>query len=235
MLVLAVDTSGRSGSIALADYTGEPGACQVIESVALAGGNFSAELVPAIAGLLSKRGHPIHQLGGFSVVSGPGSFTGLRIGLAAIKAFAEITGKPIAAVSLLEVLAMSGGTAGRVLAVIPAGRSEFFVGEYELRGASANLIAERLLGLTALLDAAAGSVVVTSDHALVAWVRARAPQLPEILVKEVSSPGAQEIASLGCDQMFAGRTVTAASLEANYIRRSDPELLRDQQLGVRGS
>jgi len=85
MLLLATDTSGRSGSIALARGDAN-GSCEVIEVVPLAGGTFSVQLVPQIAALLAKRGFSKHDIGAFVVASGPGSFTGLRIGLAAIKA-----------------------------------------------------------------------------------------------------------------------------------------------------
>jgi len=72
--------------------------------VPLAGGAFSAQLVPQIAALLEKHGYSKHDLGAFAVASGPGSFTGLRVGLAAIKALAEALQKLIAAVSLLEAV-----------------------------------------------------------------------------------------------------------------------------------
>jgi tRNA threonylcarbamoyladenosine biosynthesis protein TsaB len=235
MLVLVVDTSGSKGSVALAAPGRERHACEIIECVPLDGGTFSAELVPRIAGLLMRHGFQVKQVSGFAVVSGPGSFTGLRIGLAAIKAFAEVTGKPIAAVSLLELLAVASGIEGSVLAAMGAGRTEFFVGEYELHGTSANLIAESLLAPAALLEAAAGSTVVTADKALVEFVRARDLKFPETFIKEVSLPGIAEIASLGCEKILAGQTVTSASLEANYIRRPDPELLREKQLGARSS
>src|SRR5579864_7698710 len=106
MLLLAVDTSGKHGSIALA-RCGPGDACEITEVVALAGGTFSAELVPQIAALLEKHGFSKSDIGAFVVVSGPGSFTGLRIGLTVVKALAEVLAKPIAAVSLLEVLATS--------------------------------------------------------------------------------------------------------------------------------
>src|ERR1017187_6523480 len=106
MLVLATDTSGKQGSIALAE--GEPdGTCRVLEVWPLAGGMFSAELVPQVAALLAKHGFSQHDIAAFAVASGPGSFTGLRVGLAAIKALGEVLGKPIAAVSLLEAVARS--------------------------------------------------------------------------------------------------------------------------------
>src|SRR6185312_4134021 len=104
MLLLATDTSGKFGSIALAQC--RPGDdCEVLEVVPLEGGTFSAQLVPQIAALLAKHGFTKENLDAFAVTSGPGSFTGLRVGLAAIKALAEILGKPIVAVSLLEAVA----------------------------------------------------------------------------------------------------------------------------------
>ena len=129
MLLLAVDTSGKHGSIALA-RCGPEADCSVIEVVPLDGGTFSAQLVPQIAALLVKHGSGKHDIGAFAVVSGPGSFTGLRIGLAAIKALAEVFAKPIAAVSLLEAIAVAGGQRGKVIAVLDAGRGDVYAGEY---------------------------------------------------------------------------------------------------------
>ena len=117
MLLLAADTSGKHGTIALA-RCGPGAVCDVIEVVPLEGGTFSAQLVPQIAALLAKHSFNKSDIGGFAVVSGPGSFTGVRVGLAAIKALAEVLGKPIAAVSLLEAIAVAGGARGKVTAVI---------------------------------------------------------------------------------------------------------------------
>ena len=101
MLLLVVDTSGKNGSMALARVTASGSTVEIVEEIALAGGTFSAQLVPQTAVLLQKHGYSKSDLSGFVVVSGPGSFTGLRVGLAAIKAMAEILRKPIAAISLL--------------------------------------------------------------------------------------------------------------------------------------
>src|SRR3954468_21809245 len=105
MLLLAVDTSGRNGSIALARCVA-PDVCKVLEVAALEGGTFSAQLVPQIASLLSVHHVTKDDLDAFVVVSGPGSFTGLRVGLAVIKALGEILAKPIVPVSFLDVVAM---------------------------------------------------------------------------------------------------------------------------------
>ena len=124
MLLLITDTSGKHGSVALARASASPDEVKVIESVPLAGGTFSAQLVPQIAALLARHGFSKTDIGAFIVVSGPGSFTGLRVGLAAIKALAEILHKPIVPVSLLEVVAVASRVSGKLLAVLDAGRGE---------------------------------------------------------------------------------------------------------------
>src|SRR5690348_8250031 len=103
MLVLAIDTTGRQGSISLAH--GDKDSFDLIETVPIQGGTFSAELVPQTAELLTRNNLRKGDLDAFAAASGPGSFTGLRVGLAAIKALAEILQKPIAAVSMLEAIA----------------------------------------------------------------------------------------------------------------------------------
>src|SRR5271169_3216009 len=111
-LLLAVDTSGKNGSLALARATPGQNEIDVLQVVHLAGGAFSAQLIPQIGALLQKHRYTKNDLGAFAVASGPGSFTGLRVGLAAIKALAEVLQKPIAAVSLLEAVAVGTGAPG---------------------------------------------------------------------------------------------------------------------------
>ena len=94
MLLLTVDTSGRNGSLALARVSGR--ALELVEEVALAGSTFSAQLVPQTAALLAKYGYGKPDLAGFAVVSGPGSFTGLRVGLG-IGWMALVAGELVAA------------------------------------------------------------------------------------------------------------------------------------------
>ena len=87
MLILATDTSGEHGSIALVRCAANTSS--TLQVVPLEGGTFSAQLVPQIAELLAKHGLSKADLDAFAVATGPGSFTGLRVGLAAIKALAE--------------------------------------------------------------------------------------------------------------------------------------------------
>ena len=172
MLLLAIDTSGKQGSIALA-RAGEPtaeGDFEVIEIAPLVGGTFSAQLIPQIAELLSRNGYMKTDIGAFAVVSGPGSFTGLRIGLAAVKALAEVLDKPIAAVSLLEVCVLASGAQGKFMAALDAGRSEVYVGEYEIPSLPARSTgagsARTPLEQKEFLAQAKGWTVVTPDSVL---------------------------------------------------------------------
>ena len=102
----------------------------MIESAAIAGGTFSAQLIPTLAALLKKHGYGVKDLGGFAAASGPGSFTGLRVGLSAIKGLAETLHKPIATVSVLEALASLAARDGKIAAAMDAGRKEVFLGVY---------------------------------------------------------------------------------------------------------
>jgi tRNA threonylcarbamoyladenosine biosynthesis protein TsaB len=214
MLLLAADTSGKHGTIALA-RCGPDNAFNVIEVVPIEGGTFSAQLVPQIAALLAKHGFNKTDIGGFAVASGPGSFTGVRVGLAAIKALAEVLQKPIAAVSLLEALAVSGVSPGKVLAVMDAGRGEVYAGEYEVHGNDVRLLQERLLVRVELLEAAKGSTIVTADSGLAD--SARQAGLP---VDEVELPRSDVMARLGWQKIQAGKIVSPEGLEANYLRSS---------------
>ncbi|HTM37167.1 MAG TPA: tRNA (adenosine(37)-N6)-threonylcarbamoyltransferase complex dimerization subunit type 1 TsaB [Terriglobales bacterium] len=216
MLILGVDTSGKNGGIVLVHCETE--ASRTLELVPLEGGTFSAQLVPQIAALLEKHGITKHQIGAFAVVSGPGSFTGLRVGLAAIKALAEILKKPIAVVSRLEASVLGSKREGRVTAVLDAGRGEVYAGTYSVQGERANCLGEEILSTGSLLERAAGETVVAAD-----------PKLADLLnehgvkVIRIQAPRADAIASIAFHKLQCGEAVTPEALDATYIRRSDAE------------
>jgi len=214
MYLLATDTSGRDGSIALARCE-QDGSCDILEIVPLAGGMFSAQLVPQVIVLLASHRLRKQDIDAFAVASGPGSFTGLRIGLAAIKGLAEILDKPIAAVSLLEALAHSTTGQGRVIAALDAGRGEFYTGIYESDGVSWKLASESLLTQSELLHSAVDCVLVTPEPVLVAAARGHGVE-----VMEVERPRSDAIARLGWKKILAGEVVSPEALDANYIRRA---------------
>ena len=218
MLILAADTSGKQGSIALAHGLNN-GKSDVIEVVPLTGGTFSAQLVPQVAALLSKHGFKKQDIDAFAIASGPGSFTGLRVGLAAIKGLAEILEKPIATVSMLEAVATAGGMQGRVLAVLDAGRREVYAGEYQVAADRARMIDERLITLEALATSVDGLTLMTPEKSIAETLAAKGISVVEVPVQQSDA-----IASLGWKKILAGETVSPEALEANYIRRTDAEI-----------
>lgn len=220
MLLLTIDTSGKSGSLGLAQVNERNPDVSLVESIPLAGGTFSAQLVPQIAALLAKHTYTKFDLDGFAVIAGPGSFTGLRVGLAAVKALAEVLHKPIAAISLLEAVAASTRASGNLFAVLDAGRGEVYVGDYESADIP-RMRSERLLSREELVSDAkvSQSIVVTPDVPLTEALRAVGIQC-----EQVPHPATEVIARLGWRRILKGTTVGPEGLEANYIRRSDAEI-----------
>ena len=242
-LLLAVDTSGKDGSVALARAMPGQDEIDVLEVVPLTGGAFSAQLVPQIAALLANHGYSKSDLGAFAVASGPGSFTGLRVGLAAMKALAEALQKPMVAISVLEAVAYSGasqgasqGTSqgtgrGRVLAILDAGRGDIYVGDYELNPQvhmQARMHNERLLSreefiaeaqVEAKVLEAKRKAVVTPDAVLAEKI-----QSAGIQIELIEYPNSGVLARLGWEHLQRGETVRPEELEANYLRHSDAEI-----------
>src|SRR3954451_17692603 len=146
MLILSIDTSGKNGSLTLARGDGE--LFQLIASSPVEGGTFSAQLIPQIARLLSENNLKKSNIDAFAAATGPGSFTGLRIGLTAVKGLAEILRKPIAAVSVLEACVVKSGIKyddARVFAALDAQRNDVYLGEYMLNKGRASRIDELLV------------------------------------------------------------------------------------------
>jgi len=221
MLLLAADTSGQNGSIALAEATDGQSRVRIVEVLPLDGRAFSAQLVPRISGLLQQHGRSKTQLSAFAVVTGPGSFTGIRVGLAAIKAFAEALRKPVVAISLLEAIARVAEPRSRVLAVLDAGRTDVYVGDYEVDASDRAVVrmhSERLLSREEFSTEAhvtPAKTVVTPDSLLAAGL-----QSAGVEVELVVYPDSGVIAQFGWERLQRAETVRAEDLEANYVRHS---------------
>jgi tRNA threonylcarbamoyladenosine biosynthesis protein TsaB len=216
MVILAVDTSGRHGSVALcrSDATN----FEVLGLAPLEGGTYSARLIPAIGDLLHTAGLCKSQIDGLVVVDGPGSFTGLRVGLSTVKALCEILQKPLAVVSMLEALAIKYGKEDEeVTAVLDAGRGEVYVGEYRVGREGAILVQQSIQKL---------DLFVQQAESLKSRVLTTFSKLAETLTKVtlVDALQADGIAGIGVHKLLAGETENPATLDANYIRRSDAEL-----------
>jgi tRNA threonylcarbamoyladenosine biosynthesis protein TsaB len=216
MLILGVDTSGKDGSITLVQF--EQGSARTLEVVPLVGGTFSAQLVPQISELLSRHGINKRDIDGFAVVSGPGSFTGLRVGLAAIKALAEVLQKPIAAISLLEAVARASGIQGDVVATLDAGRREVYAANIQISGSQTTISHQRLLTLAEFVSANGSCQIVTPDAKIADFVREKS-----LRVMQIDHPRADVVARLGFEKIQAGEVISPEALDANYIRRSDAE------------
>ena len=168
----------------------------------------------------------------YAVAAGPGSFTGLRVGLTAVKGWAEVHQKPIAAVGALEAVAAQAQTPVRWLVpVIDARRGQVFVGIYErsegglkLHGNEVVMTpAEFLDHVRAKLAEAAFAFVSPTPEVI-------APHIAEAKfagkpVEAVSTVLAPWIGRLGFARAQRGELVDALHLDAHYIRRSDAELL----------
>lgn len=219
MFILGIDTSGKSGGVTLAEADAQN--FRVLGSDAIAGGTFSAQLVPTVAALLEKSRLSIRDIGGFAAASGPGSFTGLRVGLSAIKGLAEVLHKPIATVSLLEGLATSSHQNGKVIAALDAGRSEVFYGLYEVESGNATCLNEQLLSANEFVEQTRKpdiALTLTSDPALAEKLAAA------VQVHLTERPDSSLIARIGARKLMAGQTVPVEALDANYLRRSDAEI-----------
>jgi tRNA threonylcarbamoyladenosine biosynthesis protein TsaB len=217
MLILGVDTSGKDGSIALVKF--EQGSARTLEVVALEGGTFSAQLVPQICDALNRRALTKRNIDGFAIVSGPGSFTGLRVGLAAIKALAEVLQKPIVAISLLEAVARVCGKYGELTAVLDAGRGEVYAADFQVSEAQTTISNQQLVTLAEFASAKGNRQIVTPHAKIADFMGERA-----LRVIQIDRPRADMIARLGFEKIDAGDVVSPEILDANYIRRSDAEV-----------
>jgi tRNA threonylcarbamoyladenosine biosynthesis protein TsaB len=135
MQIVAIDTSGRHGSLAV--LSGEADQAVVLHEVVLGSDQRTAQsLAPALRDLLADVGWPPQTTGMVAVTVGPGSFTGLRIGVTTAKAFAYAVGAEIIGVNTLEVLASQVPRAASPLwAIMDAQRQELFAARFESNGA----------------------------------------------------------------------------------------------------
>jgi len=209
--VLAIDTTGEHGSLALLE--GE----RIIEETALhSPEGFGHILFSGIQDLLKRHAWSIEDLDGFASASGPGSFTGVRVGLTAVKGLAEATGRRVVAVSNLQAMAWFGTRPLRA-PLIDARRGEIYGAVYD-----------------ATLELVRDEVVVK----LPVWLRTLPPGDLELITSGVLVPPETAIPILQAPPILAGaigaiavrrfaksESMDPSEIDANYVRRSDAELL----------
>jgi len=233
VLILAIDTCDAHGSVALVEN-------QIILSTAQhdSGEDYSIWLPPAIDRVLNAVGRRIADVGIYAAAAGPGSFTGIRIALTTVKAWNEVFGKPIAAVSRLEAFAIQAvGSSDSprpefVAACCDAQRGQLYGALYQREGSSHQAIGDARVVTPGELIHWAGEVAgdrpaawVSPDPASLAsepaWQERAArgeafEQVPRFV--------APAIAKIAIQLAAQNRLTDALSLDANYIRRPDAEV-----------
>jgi tRNA threonylcarbamoyladenosine biosynthesis protein TsaB len=213
MRILLIHTAGGEGSVALADTEASQA---IVASEMLPGRTSSERLVPAVRRLMEGLGWRLGELTAVVVVHGPGSFTGVRVGLSAAKGLSEAGGVGLIAVSRLALLAASIDVErGPVHAVLDAGRGEFYYGEYVGR----LCLREALMGGEDVRTAVAGGVVVACEAKVAGGLGGLGVE-----AQLVEEPSAGDALALALRRIEAGDFDDATTLDANYMRRTDMEI-----------
>jgi tRNA threonylcarbamoyladenosine biosynthesis protein TsaB len=210
--ILALDTTSEFGSIALRS-NGET----VAEVERHSTEGFAHLIFGEIDSLLQQTAVRLAEIDCFAAASGPGSFTGVRVGLSAVKGLAEATGKPAAAVSNLQALASFGNLPLRAV-VLDARRGEVYVAVYDATLEA--VLPEQVLKLAVWLDS-----LDAPEYEFIADPKFRVAlegtRFDTMLFLEAPRYLASAVAS--CAERMPW--LDPAALDANYVRRSDAELL----------
>jgi tRNA threonylcarbamoyladenosine biosynthesis protein TsaB len=211
MRFLMIHTAGAEGSVALGDTEA---AQAIVATEVLPGRTSSERLVPAVRRLMGASGWTLGELAAVVVVHGPGSFTGVRVGVSAAKGLSEAGGVPLIAVSRLALLAGSVDDDGQqVHAVLDAGRGEFYYGEYVGR----RCVREVLMSAQDVIATASGGLVVVCEAKV-------AESLAELRPRLMEEPSAGDALSFAVERVASEEFDDAATLDANYLRRTDAEI-----------
>jgi tRNA threonylcarbamoyladenosine biosynthesis protein TsaB len=238
-LILAIDTATRAGSVALAR-----GAKVLSLQTGDKETSHSVDLISTVEAALESIGAKLNDVELFAAASGPGSFTGLRIGLASIKSFAVSSGRRCVGVPTLAAIAHAAGTSAHTVALLPAGRGEVFAQVFSVDGDGV-----RPLDNPAHLSPAAVLEKYSTTEKLV-WAGEGAHSYSRAIGERAKATGlgwtepgsrsdseamgwmlaprcdelAGSIAALAHDEYRAGRTTSPDELRAIYVRPSDAEI-----------
>jgi len=228
MYILGIETSTKTGSVAVVSDAGVIAQYSLNIEV-----THSERLMSTVDRVLRDTGLAIADMDGYAVAIGPGSFTGLRIGLAAIKGLALATGKPVAAVPTLRVLAWNLPFAAYpVCPMLDARKNEVYAALYQFDGARlVQTMPETVAGLSLLAERISGKVVITGEAALLfqenigklfgdrALIAPRAAVLPSAAI----------VAEIGLDMIRNNEQADPDSLVPLYIRRPEAEVVWEKR------
>jgi tRNA threonylcarbamoyladenosine biosynthesis protein TsaB len=230
MNLLALDTCDARGGVSVLRDD------QILNTVVHdTSDDYSVCLLPAIDRALKASGLAFADIDVYVAASGPGSFTGVRVGLTTVKAWAEVTGKPIVGVSRLEALATQAGSAAEFVAAFTnAQRKQIFGSLYRREAEQFHRIGEETViapeGFLAwALENSAGAQVawISTDPEMLtetdAWI-ARQKDRATAPVQSASPFLAPSIGKLGFRLATMRQFTDPLRLDANYVRRSDAEV-----------
>ena len=234
MRILAVETATSWQSVAIVD-----GDVVVARADEAAAGSHARLLVPAIDRLLTSCGMALTDMAGLAVSIGPGSFTGLRVGLATMMGFRAVTGLPLAAVPTLEAMAWNLRGAGpRLCPMLRARTGEVYWAQYEwLPDGSIKQVQEEQVGT---LDVMARSVQVPTLMFGEGWALHK-KELRRLLDRharetgevppEAMRPSAVSVGRAGAERIRQGH-VAGPGLAPRYVQRPDAEVMWERRGAV---
>jgi tRNA threonylcarbamoyladenosine biosynthesis protein TsaB len=217
MTILALDTTSEFGSIAVL-RSGN----LLAEGHLHSPDGFAHVLFDELARVLQRAGCKLAEIDCFAVANGPGSFTGVRVGLTAIKGLAEASDKPVAAISNLRALAAAGREDRRV-ALLDARRGEVYAAVYNssLQIIEPEVVAKLPTVLNALTAPQYEFITLTGSPFKAA---VRDTRFAAMTWTEASRFLAPEVARCAERDAAEGKLISALTADANYVRRSDAEL-----------
>lgn len=228
MILLALDTGDARGSVAVLRDE------QILQSLAHETvEDYSTWVLPAVECLLTANQLKMRDVEVYAVSAGPGSFTGLRVGLTSVKAWSEVYGGRIAAVSRLEAIAsQSAGAAEFVAAFFDAHREQVFGGLFRREGARLGGVGEEMV-----IDPEGflNWVEEQSAGASVGWISLDPEKLSGRsgwrrhadageTIQQSTRVLASAVGRIGLQHARDGRLIDALALDARYVRRSDAEI-----------
>jgi tRNA threonylcarbamoyladenosine biosynthesis protein TsaB len=214
--LLILDSCGSEGGVAVATLS--PNSPPRMISRSLPGKTFSSGLVRAVREVLEESGLALAALNAIVVMHGPGSFTGVRVGLSAAKGLAQPSGVPVIALSRLAVMADMVKAADKIFVAMDAGRGELYFGEYESLGT--RCVEETLLHREYLPQRLHGAALHFYEPSLATLL---GDAVPHILMPQ---PGAADCIPLAMRALEAKDFADLATLDANYLRVTDVERTR---------
>ena len=225
MLVLGVETSTMQGGVALV------GADRLVSEYLLnVEATHSERLLPAIDRMLCDAGVGLDALSGIAVSIGPGSFTGLRIGLSTVKGLAYATGLPVVGVPTLEALAWTTPFAAvQICPVLDARKHEVYAALFRYEGGVlVRLMEDAALAPEALCSRIRKPTLFLGDGLPVYGEFFRRLLGARMLVPPHASRGARPacVAELGRHRLARGERDSVESLVPRYLRPSEAELRR---------